>query len=194
MLSYEEKRTEILRVLKILYEKDFIQANVGNASVKVDNGYFLITPRGKRKSELNPEDILLVDSNGGVIEGTLEPSIEVRTHLAWYSVRPDISAIIHAHPPFTTAASFYMTAEVKPLMLENSDAIGTKIISITYKRAGSVELEQEVKEKGAEENVYVLALQKHGVLVGGKHIIDALNKLELFEFDTKVKILKELNI
>ncbi len=194
MLSYPEKRDEILRVLKILYEKDYIQGNVGNISVKVEEGYYLITPRGKRKAELNPEDILLVDRNGGVIEGELQPSIELKTHLAWYSVRPDISAIIHAHPPYTTAASFYMTSESKPLMTELEEIVGKKIISIPYKKAGSEELEKEVREKGAQEGVYIIVLQKHGLLVGGKSMFDTLNKLELYEFDTKVRILKELVI
>jgi L-fuculose-phosphate aldolase len=194
MSSYQNEREEILRVLKILYEKDFIQANVGNISLKVNETEILITPRGKRKAELNPEDILLVDINGNVIEGTLIPSIELRTHLAWYRVRPDIRAIIHAHPPYTTAASFYTPVESKPLITELADILGQKLLSIPYKKAGSPELEEDVADKGSTEGVYILILQKHGVLVAGKDLIEALNRLELLEFDTKIKILKELVI
>uniref|UniRef100_A0A7V3ZYS9 Class II aldolase/adducin family protein n=1 Tax=candidate division WOR-3 bacterium TaxID=2052148 RepID=A0A7V3ZYS9_UNCW3 len=194
MLSYQSEREEIIRVLKILYEKDFIQANVGNVSVKVTENEILITPRGKRKAELNPEDILVVDMNGNVIEGTLDPSIELKTHLAWYRVKPGIGAIIHAHPPYTTAVSFYTPVESKPLMAELSDYLGLKLISIPYKKAGSAELEEEVSDKGALEGVYILILQKHGVLVAGKNLMDALNRLELLEFDMKIKVLKELVI
>ncbi|MEO0235292.1 MAG: class II aldolase/adducin family protein [candidate division WOR-3 bacterium] len=194
MLSYQKERNEIVSVMRNLFLQGFIQANVGNASVKVGPDLYLITPKGKRKGELLPEEIVLVNGRGEVIEGNLVPSIELNTHLSWYSVRSDINAIIHAHPPFITAASFYMASEVKPLMTEIQDYVGKKLISVPYRKAGSEELCKEVAEKGGDPEVFVIVLQKHGVLVGGKSLEEALNRLELIEFDTKVRFLKELSI
>jgi len=192
MSSYQREKEEIVKVLRLLYDKGFIQANVGNISVKVGEDLYLITPKGKRKGELSQEEILLINGKGEVLEGNLDPSIETKTHLAWYNVRSDIKAIIHAHPPYTTAFSFYMTTEVKPLMAELAEYLGEKIVSIPYKKAGSDELAKEVQDKGAEEKIYIIVLQRHGVLVGGSNLEEALNRLELLEFDTKVRIFKEL--
>lgn len=194
MLSYQKERDEIVRFLKTLYYLGFIQANAGNISIKLEEDLYLITPRGKRKGELLPEEILLINGQGEVLEGTFVPSIEMNTHLSWYKVRQDIRAIIHAHPPYITAASFYMTSEVKPLMTEISEQIGSKVVSIPYKKAGSMELCKEVADKGSEEGVYIIVLQKHGVLVAGETLEQAMNRLEFFEFDTKVKFLKELSV
>ncbi len=194
MSSFLSEKEQIIKTLKILYEKDFIQGNTGNISLKVSPNHFLITPRGKRKSDLEPDDILLVDINGGVLEGNLQPSIELRTHLAWYRVRQDINAIIHSHPPYITASSFYMPAEIKPLLTELADFFGKKIVSVPYRKAGSTELEADVAEKGAQDGVYIIILQKHGLLVAGKSLEEALNRTELIEFDTKIKTLKELVI
>jgi L-fuculose-phosphate aldolase len=79
-------------------------------------------------------------------------------------------------------------------MTELADILGQKLLSIPYKKAGSPELEEDVADKGSTEGIYILILQKHGVLVAGKDLIEALNRLELLEFDTKIKILKELVI
>ena len=85
--------------------KGFIAANDGDISVRYGKDYFLMTPTGIRKSDILPEHLLVIDRNGKVIDGPegLVTSSEFRMHMKIYSLRPDINAVVHAHPPYATA-------------------------------------------------------------------------------------------
>ncbi len=188
-MDVNELKSQIVKYGQLLYEKDYIVATDGNLSVRLASDRVLITPTGFRKSELTPEDLIVVDFDGNVIEGNRKPSMEMWMHLWSYEVRPDINAIVHAHPAFVTAYSFQMPREYEPQLPEVRDYVGP-LGFVPYRPAGSRELAEFVRDKAASHNV--LILQKHGVVCLGKDLFDAFNLLERVEFEFKIKGLRAL--
>lgn len=188
-MEIDEIKLEIIKYGRLLYEKDYITATDGNLSVRLEDGNILITPTGFRKAELTPEDLIVVDTEGNIVDGSRKPSMEMWMHLWSYESRSDISAIIHAHPPFLTAYSFQMPREYEPQLPEVKDYIGP-LGFVPYRPAGSRELAEFVKEKAPDHNV--LILQKHGVVCFGKSLFEAFNALERVEFEFKIKGLRTL--
>ncbi|MFN2187639.1 MAG: class II aldolase/adducin family protein, partial [Candidatus Promineifilaceae bacterium] len=104
-------RQQIIRVGQLLYEKGFISASDGNISARIEPGRILITPSGLHKGFLAPDELLVIDEQGnraGISASTnrkLKPTSELPLHLETYRQRPDIGAVVHAHPPITIALS-----------------------------------------------------------------------------------------
>ena len=96
-------RLEIIKVCRKLESRGLIAASDGNVSTRAGRDSILITPSGVSKSEMAPEEIAKTSMLGDLLEGPLKPSSEIRMHLLVYGMRPDISAIVHAHPPVATA-------------------------------------------------------------------------------------------
>ncbi|MBO5755722.1 MAG: class II aldolase/adducin family protein, partial [Clostridia bacterium] len=102
MQPYEIKK-KICEVGHKLYNHGFVAANDGNISVKVSDNEFYCTPTGVSKGDLTPDMIIRIDGNGKKLEGKLNPSSEIKMHLRVYKERPDVNAVVHAHPPVATA-------------------------------------------------------------------------------------------
>ena len=92
-----------LEVGRRLDAKGWVAANDGNLSVRESDGTFLVTASGAPKGYLRRDQILRVDSEGKVLSGEGRPSSELGLHLTIYRERPDVSAVVHAHPPVSTA-------------------------------------------------------------------------------------------
>ena len=100
--AYEIKK-EICEVGHKIYAKGFVAANDGNISVKVSDNEFYCTPTGVSKGALTPDMIIRMDGQGNKLDGKLNPSSEIKMHLRVYRDRPDVNAVVHAHPPVATA-------------------------------------------------------------------------------------------
>ena len=103
MERYESVREEICGVCRLLYERGYVVSNDGNVSVRVEDGKILITPSGVGKGRMTPDMLVLCDLEGVILEGDRPPSSESKMHLMIYRERPDVRAVVHAHPPFSTA-------------------------------------------------------------------------------------------
>src|SRR6185503_10892546 len=95
--SEPEHREEMVRVGRLMFEKGWIAANDGNITIRLDSGHLLATPRGVSKGMLTPEDLVVVDLEGGKVSGRLEVTTEIGMHLTIYRERSDVSAVVHAH-------------------------------------------------------------------------------------------------
>ena len=91
--SEPEHREEIVRVGRLMFDKGWIAANDGNITVRLDNGHLLATPRSVSKGMLKPEELVVVDMAGNKVSGPLEVT---------YRERPDVNAVVHAHPATAT--------------------------------------------------------------------------------------------
>ena len=98
-------RRDIVAVCQRLYQRGFIAGTEGNVSALEGPDRLWITPSGHHKGLLQPADLLLIDLQGHVLFGNGRPSSETPMHLALYRCRPDIRAVVHAHPPLATATS-----------------------------------------------------------------------------------------
>ena len=96
-------RSRIAQLSRRLHEAGWVANHDGNVSVRVGPDRFAITPAATSKAEVTESLIVVVDGGGRVIEGTRKPPGETDLHLAVYRARPDVEAVLHAHPPFATA-------------------------------------------------------------------------------------------
>ena len=100
-----EIKKELCEIGRRIYNDGFVAANDGNFSVKIDDNNYYVTPTGVSKGFMTPEMICKVDGQGNIKEanGPWKPSSEFKKHLKVYQQRPDVNAVVHAHPPIATS-------------------------------------------------------------------------------------------
>ena len=96
-------RTEIARFCHLIYEKNYVASTDGNVSARLPDGHIMCTPTISNKGFIKPEDMVIIDMKGQRIRGERKSSSEIAMHLLIYEMRPDIHAVVHAHPPCATA-------------------------------------------------------------------------------------------
>ncbi|WP_458456268.1 class II aldolase/adducin family protein [Methanobrevibacter sp.] len=162
---------EIINVSNEIYDKGLVSGKAGNISVRFkqnNKDVVAITPTLKSLSDLNEEDIVLVDMDGNTLTKG-KPSSEVGMHLEIYKKRSDVNAIVHTHSPYATGFSF-SSKNIK--RLEGFGTITTPYLaSIDYEKPGSDELATKTSEN--MENEDVLILKKHGVICVGENLKEA---------------------
>ena len=97
-----QQKQHIVQIGKMMYERRFIVAGDGNISVRLDDQTILATPTTLCKGLLTTDQLVKLDLDGNVLDGEYLPSSEIKMHLAAYRTRPDIQAVVHAHPPIST--------------------------------------------------------------------------------------------
>jgi len=96
-------RAQVAETARRLHKAGWVANHDGNVSVRLGRDRFLITPTATSKLEVNEGSLVVVDGAGKVVEGTRKPPGETELHLAAYRARPDVDAVLHAHPPYATA-------------------------------------------------------------------------------------------
>jgi L-fuculose-phosphate aldolase len=95
-------RAAIVEVGRRTYVRGFVAANDGNISVRIGDDLVLATPTGRSKGFIRADELVKMTLSGRKIEGPLAPSSEIKMHLKIYEARPDVMAVVHAHPPICT--------------------------------------------------------------------------------------------
>jgi len=195
-ITSQKIQQEIIKVGKFIYDKGYIVATDGNISVRLNPKEILITRTGVCKGEMTIGDFVQLSLRGAERRGNLQlskhtncPSTEYRFHLAIYNNRPDVNAIIHAHPPYSTTYAVTGKKLDTKLLTETEDILG-KIKQVGYFQPGSLELAKVVGKASIEHNVMLLA--HHGVVVCGKDLTEARYRLERMELLSKVTLLASL--
>jgi L-fuculose-phosphate aldolase len=101
-VNHRELREEVARVAKQMIASGLVTGTSGNVSARTPEGDVLMTPSGLDYGELEPGDVVLVDVNGQLLEGSLEPSTETPMHTGIYRARPEVGAVVHTHSIFAT--------------------------------------------------------------------------------------------
>lgn len=186
---YEPQKEELVRICHLLYEKDLVTAADGNISVRVSGEHILLTPSGRSKGFVKAGEILVLDPEGNVVEGTGRPSKEYPMHRAIYEKRPEIRAVVHTHPVFATA--FAMAGKTVPdQYLVETKAMIRGIALADYAAPGSLALAEKVREKAVGNDAVLL--QNHGALTVGKDLTDAFQKMEILESVAKTMIMSRV--
>ncbi|MDI6869113.1 MAG: class II aldolase/adducin family protein [Coprothermobacterota bacterium] len=171
----EDFRDKIVKFCQLLYSRRLNCGYAGNVSCR-DGDRIFITPAGIPKHRLKKEQVLETDLEGNPLSPG-KPSTEARMHYAIYARRPEIRAIIHAHPPFLSIVAV-AALEFKPVLPEMEIVLG-EIALIPYIRPGTEELAQAVREKLSTARLGVLF--NHGAVAVGESLEEALDFLEMGE-------------
>ena len=170
LLKYE--REQIVEYGKKLIDTNLTRGTGGNLSVYDDkSGLMAITPSGMDYYELKAEDILVMDLEGKVVEGTKVPSTEYEMHRIFYVRRDDIKAIIHTHPVYTTTLAC-LNWDLPPIHYLIALA-GPDVKCAKYATFGTKELAENAFEAMKSRKAVLLA--NHGLLVGAEDLPNAFN-------------------
>ncbi len=158
-----------------IWEKDYVDGNGGNLTVRVGDNLVLCTPTLISKGFMKPEDICMVDLDGNQVAGTLKRTSEVNTHLGIMKRQPSAKSCVHAHPPHATA---FAVASVKPptCMIPEAEVFLGEIGLAPYETPGTPENARVVGEMGVDHQAIIM--ENHGVITWGKDIEDAYWKME----------------
>ena len=189
-MTFQEEREAVCRVGNLLYDRGYVAANDGNISVRVGEGRLLITPSGVSKGRMTPDMLLVTNLDGTVIEGNRHPSSEGKMHLEVYRGRPDVNAVVHAHPPVSTAFAVCRRGLETPYLSELVAGLGQVPCTPSFAMLSTEEVPQSVRPYLADHNALLLA--NHGALAWGGDLWEAFDRLETVEHTAKIVLNAQL--
>lgn len=174
---------EIVKYSQKLDQKGFGANHDGNISVKFDN-VLLATPTAVSKGNVTAELIITLDKEGNKIDGIGKPFSEMKLHLAAYRARPEINAVVHAHPPFATARGL-LNLPIKPSIPEAIISIGDVVPVAQFAMPGAKENDDIIANILTEVDVFIMP--GNGVFAVGDCVEQAYLRLELVEHLAKIE-------
>ncbi len=167
-----ELRQEVCEANHALPESGLVKWSSGNASARdPDSGLVVIKPSGFRCNKLTPEDLVITDLDGNVVEGSLKPSVDTASHLYVYRHREDVHGIVHTHSPYAT--SFAIRGESLPIYTTTGAAyFGGPVPISDFAVIGEEEIGKEIVAK-IGDNLAIL-MRNHGVFAIGPTVEKAL--------------------
>jgi L-fuculose-phosphate aldolase len=157
----EALRAEIIRVGRKLWERQYVDGNGGNISVRLGTKYVLCTPTLLSKGDLQPADICLSDLAGNILAGDRSRTSELLLHLEIYKANPRARAVLHCHPPYATAFAITGTVPPNGLIPEYEVFIGPAAVA-PYDTPGTQAFAETVLPYVQDHNT--ILLQNHGVV------------------------------
>jgi len=173
----------ICEIGKRMYHREYVAANDGNISLKVEDNKILATPTGVSKGFMTEEMISELDLDGNWNGIGMKPTSEIKMHLRVYKENEDVGAVVHAHPPVATAFSVANIELTKPILIENVLLLGPIHIA-SYAKPGTEEVPQSIAPYCRDYKGVLLA--NHGALTWGRDLIQAYHRLESMEHYAKI--------
>ncbi len=174
-----EAKKLIVEIGKRMYQKNFVAANDGNISCKVDDDIIWTTPTGVSKGFMSEDQMVKMRLDGTVLsQGERGPSSEVKMHLRIYNENPEAMGVCHAHPPISTSfaiAGISLDQAIYPEALVN---LGT-VPCVHYEAPGSQGIPDSIAPYAKDYNALLLA--NHGAVAWGPSLLDAWYRLESTE-------------
>jgi L-fuculose-phosphate aldolase len=183
-VSLPELQREMVRVSRLLHDHEWVANHEGNLTALAGDGHVLATPTAMSKGDVREGDLLLVDRSGRKIHGSRRPFSELSMHLAVYKGRPDVGAIVHAHPPASTAFAVAGRPVDAAFLPEFVVSIGGKVPLVPFALPGSETLNNSLVP--FLEPFDVVLLQNHGVLAWGPDLSTALLRVEHCESAARI--------
>jgi L-fuculose-phosphate aldolase len=183
-MSESTIKERIVRIAQQMYARDFIAGIAGNISAKVGPDRLLITPSGVDKATMSAGDLLVIDMSGNCLEGdpVCRPSSELPMHLEAYRQRPDVGAVVHAHPITCVALSLVGISLAPPYIPEALVLLGP-VATAPYATPSSTENGDAIAGLIVDHDAIILA--HHGTLTVGKDLNEAFGRLEVLEHTAK---------
>lgn len=176
---------QIVMIMERIYGYGMTTTSGGNLSIKDDNGDVWITPAGVDKGSLTNKDIICVKPDGSII-GKHKPSSEFPFHLSTYRQRPDIKAVLHAHPP--ALVSFSIVRKLPDTrLIPNMNLICGEVGMAEYGLPGSDDLGEKIAAV-FKRGINTVLLENHGVVVVGENLFKAFMAFETLDFCARLEI------
>lgn len=179
-------REEICEIGRRVWHREYVAANDGNISVRLNDNEILATPTGVSKGYLTPDMLVVIDRAGNKLRGHMKPSSELKMHRAFYDARPDVRAVCHAHPIVATGFAVAGLSLERCTLPEVVISLGSVPLA-KYGVPGSDELTQDIMDNYvANHDAFLLA--NHGVVTIGQTLMNAYYKMETVEHFAKISL------
>ena len=185
----EQVRAEIVEVGRRLHARGFIAANDGNISVRLDETRLLTTPTGVSKGFMTPDMLVMTDLHGVKLADGRSPSTELLMHLAVYELRPEIKAVVHAHPPTATGFAVAGIPLDRAVLAEVVTTLGSIPIA-EYGTPSTPQLADAVRQFIEAHDGLLLA--NHGALTVADELLAAYFKMETIEHFARISLVARL--
>jgi L-fuculose-phosphate aldolase len=184
-----ELRDGIVEVGRRLYARGYVASNDGNISVKLDEGRILTTPKSVSKGFMTPDMMVVTDLAGTKVSGDRDPSSELLMHLEVYRNRPDVRAVVHAHPPLATGFAVAGIPLDRAVLAEVITTLGSIPIA-EYGTPSTQELPDAVRQYIKAHDGLLLA--NHGALTVAHELFAAYYKMETIEHFAKISLVARI--
>lgn len=179
------ERQELIEYGKKLVKSGLTKGTGGNLSIfNRKEGLMAITPSGIDYFEIRPEDIVILDLEGNIVDGNRKPSSELEMHRIFYKNRDDIDAIIHTHSTYATILACLNIP--LPAVHYLVALAGLDVRCAKYASFGTKELAENAFE--AMKDRYAVLLANHGLLAGAKDLPNAFNIIEEIEYCAEIYV------
>lgn len=178
-------RAEIVRVGQWMHARELVDGFSGNISARLGPEHILATPSGLAKGMLTPEQLIIVDMDGKLVQAApgLKPTSELLMHLEAYRRRPDISAVVHAHP-MTAIALTIAGISLAECVIPEAIVVFGLVPTAPYATPSSIENQHAISELIVGHDA--ILLQYHGSLTVGRSVTEAYLRLESLEHTAKI--------
>ena len=181
----EQIRADIVEVGRRLYARAYVASNDGNISVRLDDERLVTTPKSVSKGFMTPDMMVVVDYDGKRVAGEREASSELPMHLEIYRNRPDINAVVHAHPPTATGFAVAGIPLTRAVLAEVVTTLGSIPIA-EYGTPSTSELPEAVRKYIKAHDGLLLA--NHGAVTCCKTVMSAYYKMETIEHFARISL------
>ena len=185
----EQIRADIVEAGRRLYARAYIASNDGNISARLDDRRLITTPKSLSKGFMTPDMMVVVDYEGKRVSGERDPSTELPMHLEIYRNRPDVGAVVHAHPPLATGFAVAGIPLTRAVLAEVITTLGSIPIA-AYGTPSTSELPEAVRKYIKAHDGMLLA--NHGAVTCGPDVMSAYFKMETIEHFAKISLVARI--
>jgi L-fuculose-phosphate aldolase len=168
----------MIRIARLCYERQLLVALDGNLSVRLDDDRILTTKAGCHKGMLTDADLVVIDRRGNKLSGEGDPTSEMAMHMACYDARPDVWAVVHAHPPISVAFTIAGVSMARCVLPEVVLTLGV-VPTLDYRTTGTADLAALVGEHIHHHDAVLM--DRHGAVCVGATLLEAFCRLETME-------------
>src|SRR5687768_12429759 len=185
----EQIRAEIVEAGRRMYSRGYVASNDGNISARLDDRRLMTTPKSVSKGFMTPDMMVIVDHDGRKVSGDRDPSSELPMHLEIYRNRPDVNAVVHAHPPVATGFAVAGIPLTRAVLAEVITTLGSIPIA-AYGTPSTAELPEAVRKYIKAHDGMLLA--NHGAVTCGPTVMAAYYKMETIEHFARISLVARL--
>jgi L-fuculose-phosphate aldolase len=189
MTTESSLRADIVEVGRRMYARAYTASNDGNISVRLGADRLLMTPKSVCKGFMTSDMMCVTDLEGRKLQGDRDPSSEMLMHLEVYRQRPDVQAVVHAHPPIATGFAVAGIPLDRAVLAEVLTTLGSIPIA-EYATPSTRELPEAVRKYIKAHDGMLLA--NHGALTVGADLFSAYYKMETIEHFAKISLVARL--